>query len=132
TEFIILYDGSGYTLHIGKQGDVLGHIYEYGKGKGLYTLERSTVTSKNLVTRLWAYGSTKNLRPNYRNYSNRLKLPWDELPNYVESSQSLIRYGLYEATKIFEEIYPHREGTVTAVDATSKLIFNDSSMDFDL
>jgi len=57
--------------------------FEYGKGKGLYSLARQNASAGNLTTRLFVFGSSKNLGPNYRNYSSRLKLP-PVVPIYVE------------------------------------------------
>ncbi len=59
------------------------HNFEYGKGKGLYDLTRQKATANNLTTRLFVFGSTKNLGPNYRNYSPRLRMPGAD-PVFVE------------------------------------------------
>ncbi|GAG76196.1 unnamed protein product, partial [marine sediment metagenome] len=50
--------------------------------------------------------------------------------NYVENN--VATYGLIEAIKIFEEVYPHREGTISWVHATDETIFRDDGMDFDI
>ena len=105
-------------------------IYEYGRGKGLYGLQRQTVSNKNIVTRLYAFGAAKNLRTSYRGYSQRLKLPAID-HSYIEDATALAAYGLIEAVKTFEEIFPHRTGTVTSLGDTIYR-FVDSAMDFDL
>jgi hypothetical protein len=105
-------------------------IYEYGRGKGLYGLQRQTVSNKNIVTRLYAFGASKNLRTDYRGYSQRLKLPSVD-HSYIEDAAALAAYGLIEAVKTFEDIFPHRTGTVTSLGDTIYK-FVDSGMDFDL
>jgi hypothetical protein len=105
-------------------------IYEYGRGKGLYGLQRQTVSNKNIVTRLYAFGASKNLRTDYRGYSQRLKLPSVD-HSYIEDATALAAYGLIEAVKTFEDIFPHRTGTVTSLGDTIYK-FVDSGMDFDL
>lgn len=104
--------------------------YEYGRGKGLYGLQRQTVSNKNIVTRLYCFGAAKNLRTNYRGYSQRLKIPTIDL-SYIEDATALAAYGLIEAVKTFEEIFPHRTGTVTSLGDTIYK-FVDTGMDFDL
>jgi len=41
-------------------------------------------------------------------------------------------YGIIEATKDFDEVYPHRTGTISAIDAGDETIFYDDSMPFDV
>lgn len=55
-------------ITIGVAGVPTGHWFQYGKGNGLYELERSADTDQKIVTRLRAYGSTRNLPRRY--YSN--------------------------------------------------------------
>lgn len=105
-------------------------VYEYGRGKGLYGLQRQTVSNKNIVTRLYAFGAAKNLRTDYRGYSQRLKLPSVD-HSYIEDATALATFGMIEAVKTFEEIFPHRTGTVTSLGDTIYK-FVDTGMDFDL
>lgn len=49
--------------------------FAYGKGNGLYDIKRTIASNNNLTTRLYAFGGSRNIGPNYRNYSTRLKLP---------------------------------------------------------
>ena len=41
-------------------------VFEQGRGKGLYTLQRQNVDTDNTVTRAYVYGSTENLPVGYR------------------------------------------------------------------
>lgn len=127
TEFDIIQGVNSSTLHIRKAGQVLGHTFQHGRGNGLYELSRNTVNNADIITRLWAFGSSKNLRSDYRNYSQRLRI---DDPGYIEDAAAVAAFGVIEGQKVFEDIYPHRTGTVTGV--TDLLTFQDSSMNFNL
>lgn len=130
TEFEIIRNATtgARNLRITKIGQVLGQVFEYGRGGGLYTLSRQTVSDKEFITRLYAFGSTKNLKSNYRNFSPRLRM--NTTGSYLEKADAKQAFGLIEGTKTFEDIYPHRTGIVTA--PTGLLSFTDVGMDFDL
>ena len=49
---------------------------------------------------------------------------------YLEKNVAL--YGVIEQTEVFDDVYPHRTGKVTAVDAGNIYTFIDSSIDFDV
>ncbi|MBO9660863.1 MAG: hypothetical protein J7527_18720, partial [Chitinophagaceae bacterium] len=211
-----------------------GYAFRQGKQKGMYELLRKNVDNTNVITRLYAFGSEKNIPENYRNFSKRLKLPgqerktpmniawsitdngdgnntyhisWDppqvidatkiyiwarkidgtgfmyshsasvegpahfvvpygdynftfatvitgDIPTYslpeipfIASTQQPVfpsppeilyleknidQYGLWEATVTFDEIYPHRTGKVTGINAGNVFEFTDSGIDFDI
>ena len=91
-----------------------------------------------MITRLYAYGSDKNLSGKYRGRRRRLALPQShESPlvkagGYVQDDALAEKFGYGEGAVIFDDIYPSREGTVSAVDDANVLKFTDESMDFDL
>ena len=58
--------GRTSQLHIGTVGSTLPHEFAYGRGKGLYELTRQPLDSENIVTRLYAFGSERNIRAGYR------------------------------------------------------------------
>lgn len=131
TEFSIDIDEAGVrTLNIGEAGRLFGFTFEYGRGKGVYELTREKQSASNIITRLHVFGSSRNIMTSkYR--ASRLCLPSKtKAQSYLNDATATAKYGVWESTKIFEEVYPHRTGTVTAVD--SLLVFRDSSMDFDL
>ena len=167
-------------------------VFEYKQG--LRNIKRSTLSEKNIITRLYAFGSTKNLASDYRDHAKRLKfvLPTGEsyLEKYITATTWLAitayslgdhvkpstpnnyyyecttagtsggteptwgtteggttadgtiiwtcrvdptdKYGVIEHTEIFEDIYPHREGTISAVNGGDITKFTDSGMDFNL
>lgn len=130
TEFEIVQDGfGGKTIHIRKTGRILPYQFEYGRGRGLYELSRQSVQNQELINRLYAFGSTRNLKSGYRNYSTRLRLPD---PGYLEDTDSIAAFGTKEGSVTFEDIYPHREGTVTSIVSGDVLKFVDTTMNFDL
>ena len=178
-----------------KTGSDSGETFKYHLG--LRNIARQTLSEKNIITRLYAFGSKKNLKSDYRDYSRRLKfvLPTGEsyLEKYITATtwaattdyiigdiiKALIpnkyyyecttagtsgdteptwgttegettedgtvfwtcrvdpadKYGVIEHTKIFEDIYPHRTGTISSVDAEDITKFiddGDNGMDFNL
>ncbi|MVM35237.1 hypothetical protein GO755_34770 [Spirosoma sp. HMF4905] len=137
TEFQIEYrpnDAPNRVLHIKPAGQVLEYTFQYGQGKGLYELSRRSVENTPFVTRAYIFGSSKNLPSGYRGYATRLQLPFagsgtsslDD--SFLDNSAAIAAFGLIEGTQIFEEVYPHRTGTVGA--SASQLTFTDPDIPF--
>lgn len=128
TEFNI----EGTTIHLIKRQPSSGITLEYGRGKALWSIERKNADNyTGPITRLYVYGSSKNLGDNYRNGAPYLQMA-DGL--YLEKNVNLS--GLYEDTIYFDgtnglpEIYPHRTGTVSAV--TVNDTFTDTGIEFNV
>ena len=74
TKFGLAWFVRGYTVVIGgdpikvKKNDDETTIFRYGKDLGLYEVERTSSEDQELVTKLFAYGSEKNMPGNY--YAN--------------------------------------------------------------
>ncbi|MFV0149742.1 phage tail protein [Empedobacter falsenii] len=132
TDFVIKTNNNGVNILNFKQvGNEIPLEFKVGFQKGLYTLTREKVDASDIVTRLKIYGSDKNLGTDYR--ANRLVLKDKNKPNsYIENTQAVAKYGIYESTKIFDDIYPRRKGKVTSINSESPYKFSDISMDFDL
>lgn len=126
-EFEIEYwiDGDK-TIHLAERKSASGYSFEYGKGQGLQSINRTPFDNSNIVTRLYAKGSETNIPADYRNYSKHLKMP----VSYLE--KNIDKYGIIEHIESFEDIKPERIGTVTAVNANNPLQFTDADIDFDL
>ena len=100
-----------FTFQYGKISDK-GVALQYG---GLYNITK-TVGREVPITKLFAYGASRNLNRYYCSdrvkggrYVNRLMLPSfdaDGKTDFIVSEDALQRYGVREATKQFEEIYP--------------------------
>lgn len=238
-EFNSEFSFEGRIIHFAKKVKDIGHVYKHGRNKGLYEITRQTLNNSDIVTRLYAYGSDKNLPPAYITTGKRLRLPggynpclisnltntWEDyggtvpghqrfifswtdpisagateiyieyriegsggawlvdpdfinitprylvIPNgtyefrfrtigttcsginsvtdpvvitgatttpilvhvplpFIERNMKI--YGVIEATEIFDEIYPHRTGTVSAVNLTDVYEFTDAAIDFDV
>lgn len=163
-EFQITQDKGIRTIHIGKFGKRINppsgaDFFEWGKGNGLYNLKEQKIDDKAIITRLWAEGGTTNIRSDYREYAERLQLPYpqrknqyehtlsdgtvvkvgtetigisDDSKRYIEDAELRDKIGSEEDVKTYDDIYPTRTGTVTAVVADDICAFIDDTMDFDL
>jgi len=111
-KFKFEWDLSGKVLRFVKQvGNVTTHTFEYGRGKGLYSLEYQYRNDRNIVTKAFGRGSTRNLPENYR--GGMAKLAFEGL--FVTKNINIYRekQGVYTN----EDIFPKVEGAVTAVSA---------------
>ena len=163
-EFLITQADGVRTIHIGKFGQRVNppggaDYFEWGKGNGLYKLSEQKIDDKAIITRLWVEGGTTNIRTNYRDYSERLQLPYprrynrkrhilydgtvvepnteligidDDNKRYLEDSALRDKIGSEEDTKTYDEIFPTRTGRVTAIVGDDINAFIDDTMDFDL
>ncbi|MDY3524958.1 hypothetical protein PG310_04560 [Riemerella anatipestifer] len=135
TEFEIKQDleRKSYTLNIKKIGETLNQTFEYGKGNGLYSLSRENVND-SVVTRLYVFGSTNNIKSGYRDYSQRLRLPISHGKDYIQDDAKVKLFGLKEGVKIFDDIKPTFKGIVSGVinleNGSQEIVV--SNMDFDL
>lgn len=138
TEFEILIDQNGNrTINIGSVGKVFAQTFKYGRGKGLYKLTREKQSSSNIVTRLNVFGGSKNINTSkYR--ASKLCLPGrTKSQSYLEDAAAIGKYGIWESTKTFEEVFPkipgkpYGPGFITGLGSTV-LEFVDSHIDFDI
>ena len=119
----------GRTITIGGEQPLVSHTFEYGKGNGLYEIERASDTETGIVTKLRAYGSTRNLDYSYPKKPEwsdsvlpvsfalsplRLMLPsfkTDGKTDYVLADDAAIaKYGIREASMVYDDIYPSIAG----------------------
>lgn len=121
-----------YTINIYDEvGQTLPYIFKYGRGGGMYELERKNVSSSNIVTRLKVYGSTDNITNKYR--ADRLCLPGKTKgQSYIEKADAVAKFGIFEARKNFDDIKPSHTGKVTALVEGTVLQFVDDTFPFDL
>lgn len=163
-EFRITQNNGVRTIHIGKFGTKVippsgADYFEWGKGGGLFTLKDQKVDDKAIITRLWVEGGTTNIRSNYRDYSERLQLPFpkrmnknehtlsdgtvipansemigidDDSKRYIEDVELAQEIGSEEDSAQYDDIYPKRTGKVTAIVEDDINSFVDDTMDFDL
>ena len=134
TEFEITQANGVRTLNIKTAGVNFPYTFRYGRTGGLYELTRQNINSKNVVTRLYVYGSSSNIPTSYLTERNnsRLCLPGKaKNASYVEDAAAIAAYGLKENTKIFDDISPNRIGEITAL-GSDIYSFVDGTMNFDL
>jgi len=112
---------SGVIDLVPSVGNATGLNLEYTEG--LYNINRRKVGDKNLITRLYAYGSEKNLEYSYG--AKRLKLA---SPGYLEANVGL--FGIREGVKMFDDVYPHFNGSVDSVPEITSIV--DAGINFDL
>ena len=153
------FGNGGHNLYVSKAG-ILQRIYQYdlnhngyfdlvfancptpefsyGEGNGLKVITRAVSTKNEMATRIYAYGSDRNLPTRYYNnltpyikdhesvYIPHLMLPltdWgttgglkDARLAYLENSTAVNKYGLipkimrFDGTGDLEDIYPSVEG----------------------
>lgn len=116
---------NGKTINFTKKGNNSGLSFRYGKGNGLTSLTRK-VQNKQVTTRLYVKGSDRNLPTNYP--GGVLRMPDSAL--FIEDIDKVNKYGRIEGFKTFENIYPKRVGTITAV--IDAFTFIDNTLDFDI
>lgn len=163
-DFQITTDKDGiHHIKIGKFGSVVtppnGEKYfQWGRGHGLFTLVEGKVDDKAIITRMYGEGGTNNIPTAYRNYSERLQLPYpqrlnkhdhklsdgtvvkaktmqigctDDNKRYIEDTALSKKIGVEEDAIQNDDIYPRRTGKVTAL-GDDVYTFMDDTMDFDL
>ena len=74
----------GRTITIGTAGIAVGNIFKYGRGNGLYEIQRTADADQQIITRLRAYGSTRNMPNRYYN-----KLSNSSLTNYLPNNMAV-------------------------------------------
>lgn len=129
TEYKLNYFVKGRNVTIGGEEPVVDNVFEYGKGKGLYEIERISDSYTGVVTKLRAYGGTRNLDYSYpklpewkdsvlpANYALsplRLMLPsfkTDGVTDFVlASDEAIAKYGIREGVITYDDIYPSITG----------------------
>ncbi|MCL1671695.1 phage tail protein [Elizabethkingia ursingii] len=132
-EFDIEQRNSKYILHIRKVSRTLPYVFEYGKGNGLYDLNRSRVNDSEVVSILYGYGSSQNIPANYREYSQRLRMPV-AVGDYITSQAAIDLFGRVEDVITMDDIKPTFKGAISSVGSLEKGVqsFSVSNMDFDL
>lgn len=122
----------GRVVTIGTAGIPVDNVFRYGKGKGLYEIERTAESDQQTITRLRAYGSKRNLPNRYYNklsggggnhLPDNMAVNFLMLPGFPETtldpyidSENIKELGVREGTIFFDgsdeehpEIYPSME-----------------------
>lgn len=87
TEWDINFIIRNRCVYIGTAGVSTQNIFKYGLGKGLYEIDQNADSEQNIITRLRAYGSEKNLPEHY--YADLGSTPFlNVIGDYTASSTS--------------------------------------------
>lgn len=154
-DFETYFTIEGRTITIGAAGVPAAHLFKYGKDNGLYEIEQNAESDQAIVTRLRAYGSTRNLPNRYYNslsgadgeklIPNNMAVQHLMLPEFPYTTQdpfidskNIDTLGVREGTVFFdgsqeglEEIYPSIEG-MTAEQLKSAGVTCNSTGDLDV
>lgn len=133
---------AGNVIHLSKCE--YGTPVRFEIGDLINDMEPSDGQQNDYVTRLYAFGATRNIPTNYRESEDsdsviegvverRLKLP--EGTNYVDAWPDLKDEDVVEGIAIFDKVYPRRTGEITSDVWTEKYVdevADDSSADTEL
>lgn len=127
--FGVEWDFRNKTLSFKKKiGRDTTHVFEVGRGKGLYTLTREYQNDKNIVTRAYGYGSSRNLPEGYT--GTELSLP----EGYMEKNVDL--YGVKEGDYVNEDIYAKVDSAITGftpwTEGAGTFKVQDSTLNFNI
>ncbi|MDV3751217.1 hypothetical protein CMU19_07440 [Elizabethkingia anophelis] len=132
-EFEVEETGGKFVLHIREKiGKLLPFKVEYGMGNGLYDLSRARANDSEVVTVLYAYGSSQNIPVDYRGYSTRLRMPV-AVGDYISNQAAIDLFGYVEDV-FTPEIKPTFKGKVSGIGSLTNGVqeISVSNMDFDL
>lgn len=130
SEFDITTSNGVNYINIRERNVVFPYSFKYGKMNGLYELSRGNSDSDNIINKMYVYGGTKNLTQNY--LCDRLVLRnKTKSTSFIKDDTQIALNGVFEGVKVYDDIYPEREGTLTSIDTANRLKVADSSM-FDL
>lgn len=140
TEYLV----EGNIINIYRKQISSGIILKHGSDEALLSITEENQTNANLITQLRVFGSTKNITNDFMNGSGRLRMQGGDIIR-----KDVDTYGLFCKTIIFDgqttdiktnkplqEIYPHREGTITSEEPGTTtdyfLYFYDTDIDFNV
>lgn len=148
----------GLEWYVDYQAKTLNLVasYEYGdhirleRERQITDITVSNENNEDYCTRLYAFGSTRNIPSNYRTtgenetvdaiVQKRLRMP-AEFGDRIDAKPNLRASEVIEKVKVFEDIYPKRVGTITEIrevitkneEGTEMTVFyfKDSGLEFD-
>lgn len=80
----------GRKIIIGTEGIAVDKLFSYGKGNGLYSIQKTAESDQAIVTRLRAYGSVKNMPMSYyKDVTTKCFFPEHEVSSISDSRLTL-------------------------------------------
>lgn len=156
--WIHTYESSKNVITIGRPNVQTGEnstdLFTYGRGNGLTVLATSLSSQNELATRIYPFGSTRNMIARYYNskttikdyesvYIPNLMLPitqwgqtdgqYDPRKAYLENATAVSKYGLrpkrvyFDGSGDYEEIYPSIGGVTAKNIRDAKTAIGDST-----
>lgn len=120
------FSGDGKTINITKQAGAETNIhFQYGRAKGLYSVERGVLDTP-LYNRVYGFGGSTNIGLDYRGGAKRLVFDGRFIERPLMEGERR-----RETSVVFDEIFPERTGEITDL-SSDWLTITDSSIDFDL
>lgn len=118
--------------YVDYEAKTINLVYSYSKGETielrreieLIDIKRSNENSDEYCTRMYAFGGTRNIPSNYRSTGSsevvdaivqkRLRLPISN-GDYIDAFPNMTGNKIIEKVFIFDNIFPRRTGTITAI-----------------
>lgn len=118
-KFGLNYITKGKVIIIGFAGVEASHLFQYGKGNGLYEIERTADSEQQIVTKLYAYGSDKNLPIRY--YAELNLQVFDEVEgiDVIQNDSAAIQV-YYTLSLDYSEKYFTNNSTISWMDFSNK------------
>ncbi len=115
----------GRNVYVGTAGVTIGHMFEYGRGNGLYEIEQNADSEQKVITRLRAYGSEKNLPSHYYadisdNLPNNMAINRLMLPGFPSMSLNDYYNSLSKEDKVY--VNPKGEKYIFSTDKYSPYV----------
>lgn len=121
------FSGDGKVVNFPERVErVTSHVFEYGRGFGLYKITQRNVDKEDTVTRVYVRGGNKNVPPAFADEEGYLKLPERYLEDFSESSK------VVERQLKLEEIFPRFIGSVATVSGENNRVITCPAIDFDI
>lgn len=119
--FGLNFVNKGRVVAIGTAGLPTMDIFKYGKGNGLYEIERTADSDQQIVTKLMAYGSDKNLPTRYYASLNAVYYMTidsiEEHGNDDTQDNYLLRYGVCQVDSLFKVKTSQQDGWLATTNA---------------
>ena len=115
SDFGLNFINRGRSVIIGNAGLPTNHLFKYGKGEGLYEIERQADTEQQVITKLYGYGSEKNMPTRYYanlNTKGYLLITGDYHPGSTEQGLSVPLEGVSFGRWLFLDVEGDENTTI--------------------
>lgn len=121
------FSGNGKVINFPERVEsISSHVFEYGRGFGLYKVSQRNADKEDTVTRVYPRGGNKNIPAAHADDDGHLMLPEKFIEDFSESSKVVARHAE------FSEIYPRFVGAVITVTGENNRVITCPQIDFDV